>query len=53
MAKEQDVSALLSELELKDRMIAEESMAKYRAYERIAELQEEVRQLQEKLKNDD
>lgn len=36
---------LLTELEVKDRMIAEESKAKYEAWARIAELQEEIRKL--------
>ena len=41
MSKEE----LLSELELKDKMIAEESAAKYEAWKRIAELQKEINQL--------
>lgn len=48
---EQTVDSLLSELELRDRMIAEESAAKYLAYERIAQLENKIRELQEQLNN--
>lgn len=48
---EPNVDNLLSELELRDRMIAEESAAKYLAYERIAQLENKIRELQEKLNN--
>lgn len=35
----------LSELELRDRMIIEETAAKYEAWQRINELQKEIRKL--------
>lgn len=44
--------AYISELDLRDRMIAEESKAKYEAYERIAELEKQIQELEDKLKND-
>jgi len=50
---EPTVDNLLSELELRERMIAEESAAKYLAYERIAQLEKKVRELKERLDNAD
>jgi len=43
---------LLSELEIRNKMIAEESKAKYDAWRRIAELEQEIEELKEKIKND-
>lgn len=48
---EPTVDSLISELELRDRMVAEESAAKYLAYERIAQLEKKIKELQEKLNN--
>ena len=42
------VEHLISELELRDRMIAEETLQKYEAYKRIAALQSEINTLKEK-----
>ena len=42
----------LSELDWKDRMIADETRAKYRAYTKIAELQQEIEKLKKRLKDE-
>lgn len=42
----------LSELTWKDRMIADESKEKYRAYKKIAELQQEIEKLKKRLKDE-
>ena len=43
---------LISELEIRNKMIAEESKAKYEAWRRIAKLEQEIEELKGKLKND-
>ena len=42
----------LSELDWKDRMIADETRAKYKAYTKIAELQQEIEKLKKRLKDE-
>ena len=38
---------------MRNRMIAEESKAKYEAWRRIAQLEQEIQELKEKLENDE
>jgi len=45
---EESRSDLLSELSLKEKIIAEETASKYEAYKRIVELQAEIKRLREK-----